>query len=74
MTTSTSTISFNKQEREWITTFAKLNSLTFSEQVRSWTLERLEDELDAKDLKDALENDKDEPIDWAEAKRVLLQK
>jgi hypothetical protein len=35
----------------------KMNDKTFSAQVREWALERLEDEMDAFDLKAALEQD-----------------
>ena len=66
-----SAIRFNEQEKEWISAFAKMNGSTFSAQVRSWTLERLEDEMDARDLKAALDQDSDEAISWNEAKRQL---
>ena len=71
MAMSASAIRFNEQEKEWISAFAKMNGSTFSAQVRSWTLERLEDEMDARDLKAALEQDSDEAISWKEAKRQL---
>lgn len=53
MAMTTSTIRFEQQEKEWINTFAKVNGNSFSAQVRQWTLERLEDELDERDLLEA---------------------
>ncbi len=47
MAKTASAIRFEPEEKEWITAFAKMNGSTFSAQVRQWTLERLEDELDA---------------------------
>lgn len=72
MAMSASAIRFKEEEREWISAFAKMNGSTFSAQVRDWTLERLEDEMDARDLKVAIESDKDNPISWQEAKKTLL--
>ena len=54
---SVSAIRFDPLEKEWIAAFANINGKTFSSQVREWTLERLEDELDALDLKKAIEED-----------------
>ena len=48
-----------------------MNGSTFSAQVRQWTLERLEDELDARDLAQALEEDDGARISWNEAKADL---
>ena len=62
MSKTISAIRFEPQEKEWISGFAKLNGLTFSAQVRSWALERLEDEMDARDLAAAIaESDPNEP-------------
>ncbi len=72
MAMSASAIRFNDEEKEWITTFAKMNGTTFSAQVRTWTLERLEDEMDARDLKIAIEEDTDEPLSWEQAKKDLF--
>lgn len=72
MAMSASAIRFNKEEKEWITAFAEMNGTTFSAQVRNWTLERLEDEMDARDLKIAIESDKEEPISWKQAKKTLF--
>lgn len=72
MAMSASAIRFNDEEKEWITAFAEMNGTTFSAQVRNWTLERLEDEMDARDLKIAIETDTDEPIPWEQAKKDLF--
>lgn len=66
-----SAIRFAPEEKEWITAFAKMNGSTFSAQVRQWTLERLEDELDERDLKEAIAEDDGERISWNEAKKSL---
>ncbi len=72
MAMTASAIRFDPEEKEWIETFAKMNGKSFSAQVRQWTLERLEDELDARDLKEAIEEDgDDEGIPWEEVKRDL---
>ena len=61
MSMSASAIRFEPEEKEWIKTFAKMNGNSFSSQVRQWALERLEDELDARDLLDAIKtNDKND--------------
>ncbi len=73
MAMTASAIRFDTQEKEWISTFAKMNGSTFSAQVRTWTLERLEDEMDARDLNIAIETDHDIPIPWEEAKISLLE-
>ncbi|MCL1797817.1 MAG: DUF6290 family protein [Eggerthellaceae bacterium] len=54
MSMSVSAIRFEAEEKEWIHAFADVNGKSFSAQVRQWTLERLEDELDARDLADAI--------------------
>lgn len=54
MAMAVSAVRFEPEEKEWISSFAKLNGNTFSAQVRQWTLERLEDEMDAYDLKKAI--------------------
>ena len=72
MAMTASAIRFDDKEKEWITSFAKMNGSTFSAQVRNWTLERLEDEMDARDLKLAVESDTDEPLTWEQAKRNLF--
>ena len=71
MAMTASAIRFGDREREWITAFAKMNGSTFSAQVRQWTLERLEDELDARDLKEAIEQDDGERTSWADLKQKL---
>ena len=69
MPRTVSAIRFSPEEREWISAFARMNGETFSGQVRRWTLERLEDELDARDLVDAIAEDDGATIPWSEAKR-----
>ena len=71
MAMTASAIRFEPEEKEWISTFAKLNGTTFSAQVRQWALERLEDEMDARDLKQALEQDDGSRISWSAAKSEL---
>ena len=71
MAMTASAIRFNPEEKEWITAFANMNGTTFSAQVRQWTLERLEDEMDARDLADAIAHDDGERISWADAKKAL---
>lgn len=72
MAMTASAIRFAPEEKEWITSFAEMNGITFSAQVRQWALERLEDELDARDLKEAVEvNDGESGVSWDEAKRNL---
>ena len=71
MAMTASAIRFEPEEKEWITAFAKLSGKTFSAQVREWTLERLEDELDARDLLDAISHDDGERISWDDAKVEL---
>lgn len=66
-----SAIRFEPDEKEWISAFAKMNGTTFSAQVRQWTLERLEDEMDARDLKKAIEEDDGQRISWSDAKEEL---
>jgi len=55
MSKSVAAIRFEPEEKEWITAFAQMNGQSFSAQVRAWALECLEDELDARDLKLAVE-------------------
>ncbi|MCL2746588.1 MAG: DUF6290 family protein [Coriobacteriia bacterium] len=50
-------IRMSDEEKEWINTFAEFNGTTFSELVRSWIKERIEDELDNRELADAVAND-----------------
>ncbi len=71
MAMTVSAIRFAPEEREWIAAFAEMNGSTFSAQVRQWTLERLEDELDARDLKLALEQDDGKREDWPSVKKEL---
>lgn len=66
-----SAIRFEPDEKEWISAFADMNGTTFSAQVRQWTLERLEDEMDARDLKAAIEEDDGKRVSWADAKKNL---
>ncbi|MCL1891299.1 MAG: DUF6290 family protein [Coriobacteriia bacterium] len=54
MAMSVSAIGFEQDEKEWIHAFADINGKSFSAQVRQWTLERLADELDARDLSDEI--------------------
>ncbi len=71
MAMTASAIRFEPDEKEWISAFAKMNGTTFSAQVRQWTLERLEDEMDARDLKTAIEEDDGQRISWGDAKEEL---
>lgn len=54
MSSVVTTIRFDSAERDWINSFAEVNGKSFSAQVRDWVLERLEDEMDALDLKRAI--------------------
>ena len=71
MAMTASAIRFEPDEKEWISAFAEMNGTTFSAQVRQWTLERLEDEMDARDLKEALEGDDGTRTSWRDAKSEL---
>lgn len=71
MAMTASAIRFEPDEKEWISAFAKMNGTTFSAQVRQWALERLEDEMDARDLKMAIEEDDGQRISWSDAKEEL---
>ena len=71
MAMTASAIRFEPEEKEWISAFAEMNGITFSAQVRQWALERLEDEMDARDLKLALESDDGSRTSWAEVKNEL---
>lgn len=71
MPMTASAIRFDTEEKQWISTFAEMNGTTFSGQVRQWTLERLEDEMDARDLSIAIDEDDGKRINWADAKREL---
>ena len=71
MAMTASAIRFEPEEKEWISAFAEMNGITFSAQVRQWALERLEDEMDARDLKQAIERDDGSRTSWADAKTEL---
>ncbi len=71
MAMTASAIRFEPDEKEWISAFAEMNGTTFSAQVRQWTLERLEDEMDARDLKQALEEDDSSRTSWSDVKSEL---
>lgn len=71
MAMTASAIRFAPDEKEWITAFAEMNGITFSAQVRQWALERLEDEMDARDLKEAVDEDDGSRISWSDAKNNL---
>ncbi len=71
MAMTASAIRFAPEEKEWIASFAEMNGTTFSAQVRQWALERLEDEMDARDLAQAIAEDGGERVGWDEAKREL---
>ena len=68
MAMTASAIRFEPNEKEWIAAFAEMNGST---QVRQWTLERLEDELDARDLSQAIEEDDGTRISWSKVKSDL---
>lgn len=53
--------------------FENNNSQSSVMRVNNCNLENLEDSADAKDLKFALENDRDEPISWKRAKEGLFR-
>jgi len=63
MSKSVAAIRFEPEEKDWITAFAQMNGQSFSAQVRMWALECLEDELDARDLKLAVEESKTDATD-----------
>ena len=63
MSMAVSAVRFEPHEKEWIESFAAMNGLSFSAQVRRWALERLEDELDAHDLRLAVEEARANPAD-----------
>ncbi len=71
MAMTASAIRFEPEEKSWIAAFAEMNGTTFSAQVRQWTLERLEDEMDARDLALAIEEDDGSRTTWADTKREL---
>ena len=71
MAMTASAIRFEPNEKEWIAAGAEMNGSTFSGQVRQWTLERLEDELDALDLSQAIEEDDGTRISWSKVKSDL---
>ena len=73
MAMKASAIRFNEEEIEWISAFAKMNGSTFSAQVRNWTLERLEDEMDARDLSIAIDSDNEDAVSWEDAKLGLFE-
>jgi len=54
MSMSESVISFDSAEIDWINGFAKREGSSISDVVREWTVQRLEDELDAFDLIDVM--------------------
>ena len=73
MAKTVSTIRFTPEEKEQISAFAALSGKSFSAQVREWTLERLDDELDARELSLAVEQarkDNDEGNLWSEVKDI----
>ena len=71
MAMTPSAIRFESEEKSWIAAFAEMNGTTFSAQVRQWTLERLEDEMDARDLQMAIDEDDGSRTSWQDAKRDL---
>ena len=71
MAMTASAIRFEPEEKAWITAFAEMNGTTFSAQVRQWTLERLEDEMDERDLSMAIDEDDGARTSWQDAKREL---
>ncbi len=71
MAMTASAIRFEPEEKEWISAFAEMNGTTFSAQVRQWTLERLEDEMDARDLKQAIDDDDGSRTGWSNVKSEL---
>lgn len=48
-----------------------MNGNTFSSQVRQWTLERLEDEMDSRELQLAIEEDDGERFSWKDIRHEL---
>jgi len=63
MSKSVAAIRFEPEEKDWITAFAQMNGRSFSAQVRAWALECLEDELDARDLKLAVQESASDATD-----------
>ena len=60
MPMTVSAIRFAPEEKEWIAAFADMNGKSFSAQVREWALE---DEMDAYELKAAIEESRRDPGD-----------
>ena len=52
MINETANLNFEPAEKEWIESFAEVTGKSFTALVREWTLQRLEDELEARDLKE----------------------
>jgi predicted DNA-binding protein len=50
-------IRFAPEESEWVEAFAEMQGKSFSALVREWVLERIEDELDTRDLQEAIAQD-----------------
>ena len=71
MAMAASSIRFEPQEKELIQSFAKAKGTTLSALIREWVLERLEDEMDARDLLEAIREDDGSWVSWDEAKRQL---
>lgn len=68
MAMAVSAVRFSPDEKEWIEAFAEMSGKSFSAQVREWVVERLEDELDARDLKLAVEKGADEVLSWEDVR------
>lgn len=68
------TIHFDPEDKSYIEVLAKSNGSTFSARIRQWILERLEDEIDARDLRIAIEEDKRDRHDWAFVKQKHISR
>ena len=56
------TVTFSPEEEELIESYGKLTSMTVSEIIRTFTIERIEDEMDADDIREALVEHRSNPV------------
>ena len=55
------TVTFSPEEEELIESYGKLTGMTVSEIIRTFTIERIEDEMDANDIREALAEHRSNP-------------
>lgn len=58
-------IRLNEQENEMIKTFAKINNMSVSEFIRKAVMERIEDEIDLQDYKNAMAKFEQNPVTYS---------